>query len=392
MFSLDGAYSPLKVFHHRDRIAALRGGRQPGPVHVQLVISDLCNQDCHFCAYRMSGYTSNELFAEIDPASGRANQNPRRFLSLEKIEEILDDCLELGVRAVQITGGGEPTVHPRHHEVFQAVLDRGLDLALVTNGMVFRPGVEQTLLRAQWVRFSLDAGNADTYARTRRTSVAAYERVLGNVRRLVESRQGDRETRRQGDRQDVGIPPSPCLPVSLSPCLIGIGFVVTRENWPEVVDAARTARELAVDNFRISAVFQPEDERYFAGWYEQAQALCRQAEALATRTFRVFNLFGDRLEALRHKRPDHPFCGYQHFTTYIGADLNVYRCCNTAYSTRGLIGSLRDRRFRDLWRSAEKEADFHAFDARACQRCQFREKNRLIHYAIDRDPAHVGFV
>lgn len=392
MSSLDGAYSPLKVFHHRDRIAALRDGRQPGPVHVQLVISDLCNQDCRFCAYRMSGYTSNELFAEIDPASGRVNQNPRRFILLEKIEEILDDCLELGVRAVQITGGGEPTVHPQHHEVFRAVLDRGLDLALVTNGMVFRPGVEQTLLRAQWVRISLDAGNAATYARTRRTSPAAYEKVLGNIRRLVESRQGDRETWRHRDRGDAGITPSPCLPLSLSPCLIGIGFVVTRENWPEVVEAARTARELAVDNFRISAVFQPDDERYFAGWYEEAQALCRQAEALATATFRVFNLFGDRLEDLRQKRPDHAFCGYQHFTTYIGADLNVYRCCNTAYSTRGLIGSLRNRRFRDLWRSAEKEANFHSFDARACQRCQFHEKNRLIRYAMDREPDHVGFV
>ncbi|NUQ66112.1 MAG: SPASM domain-containing protein [Pirellulales bacterium] len=173
---------------------------------------------------------------------------------------------------------------------------------------------------------------------------------------------------------------------------IGIGFVVMRDNWPEVVEAARVARELGVDNFRISAIFQPDNERYFAGWYEQAQALCRKAEEQATEDFRVFNLFGERLEDLRRQQPDYAFCGYQHFTTYIGADLNVYRCCNTAYNTRGRIGSIRQCRFRDLWRSAAKEADFTSFDARACRRCQFNRKNRMVLYAIAREPADVAFV
>jgi hypothetical protein len=44
----------------------------------------------------------------------------------------------MGVKAVQITGGGEPTAHPRHADIFRAVLDRGLDLALVTNGVLLR--------------------------------------------------------------------------------------------------------------------------------------------------------------------------------------------------------------------------------------------------------------
>ncbi|NLX97355.1 MAG: radical SAM protein [Rhodopirellula sp.] len=390
MSIIDGAYSPLKIFHHGSRIAELRDGRQPAPVHVQLVVSDLCNQDCRFCAYRMSGYTSNELFAGIDPHSGRATRNPRRLIPLEKCLEVLDDCVELGVRAVQITGGGEPTVHPRHDEIFRAVVDRGLELALVTNGMALRPAIDEILLRARWVRVSLDAGNAASYATIRRTSLSAYHRTLANIRRLVERRVEGQESRARKE-------PTPRLSGSGLSTLdsrlsIGVGFVVTRDNWREVVDAARTVQELGVDSFRISAVFQPEGRRYFDGWHEEARTLCQEAESLATGHFRVFNLFGQRLDDLRQERPDYAFCGYQHFTTYIGADLNVYRCCNTAYSARGRIGSIRDGRFRDLWRSAAKEADFAAFDARDCLRCQFNGKNRMIHYAVDRAPEDVGFV
>ena len=64
------AYSSGKVFHHRDKIDQLKAGEQTVPLQVHLIISDLCNQDCSFCAYRMSGYTTNELFKVVHPESG----------------------------------------------------------------------------------------------------------------------------------------------------------------------------------------------------------------------------------------------------------------------------------------------------------------------------------
>jgi 2-iminoacetate synthase ThiH len=116
-------YSPWKAAHHIDRIHALRGGAQPVPAQLQLIISDLCNHNCSFCAYRMENYTSNQLFGEADPITGIINNNPNRMISYEKCIEILDDCKEVGVKALQYTGGGEPTVHPKHREIFQHTLD-----------------------------------------------------------------------------------------------------------------------------------------------------------------------------------------------------------------------------------------------------------------------------
>jgi MoaA/NifB/PqqE/SkfB family radical SAM enzyme len=361
-------YSPLKMFHHQDRLKILHEGGQPAPAQVQLVISDLCNHDCPWCAYRLDGYTSNALFKVIR-GDGSTNHNPNRMIPLGKVEEILDDCREMGIGAVQITGGGEPTVHPHHPEIFGAVLERGLDLALVSNGTILRGAALEPLLKAKWVRFSLDAGTAETYATERRVEPKYFERFKDNVRQFCDARDALK-----------------------SQVIIGIGFVVTRGNWKEIVKATKIARHLGADNIRLSAVFQSDDERYFADFHAQAAALCREAQTLATDRFQVFNNFGDRLADLAQHAPDYKFCGYQNFSTYIGADLNCYRCCVQAYNERGLIGSIKDQRFKDLWDSQAKRDDFAHFDARECQRCMFNEKNRTINYALAEEPAHVNFV
>jgi MoaA/NifB/PqqE/SkfB family radical SAM enzyme len=219
------------------------------------------------------------------------------------------------------------------------------------------------------VRVSIDAGTAETYASIRRVPASQFERAWENVRRICAARDA-----------------------AGSDVIVGVGFVVTKDNWREVATAARLAKEAAADNIRISAVFQPDDERYFEGFYGEAAALCREAATLADERFKVFNNFGDRVSDLTQHAPDYAACGYQHFSTYVGADQNVYRCCVQSYNPRGLIGSLKDQRFRELWESQAKRDDFAGFDARGCERCMFNEKNRTIAYALADGPAHVNFV
>jgi len=332
------------------------------PKHVQLILSDLCNQDCSFCAYRMEGYTSQQMFGEPD-ARGRIN--PKRMIPWHKVMEIFDDCATMGVEALQFTGGGEPTVHPDHAAIFEEAISRGFQIALVTNGYMLKPDVIKQLVHASWVRISLDAGTSQTYSKIRRVPDGSFMRVLKNIAKLVKSRDAI----------------SSC-------CEIGVGFVVTPDNWVEVLDAARLAKANGVDNFRISAMFSPDDAGPFEGFFAECAGLCRAAEGLTTDTFKVYNRFGERVEDLHQHGPDYEFCGYQHFTTYIGGDLNVYRCCNTAYNERGLLGSLKEVGFKDLWDSNPAEP----FDARGCERCQFNGINRFINYARAHRPKHVSFV
>jgi MoaA/NifB/PqqE/SkfB family radical SAM enzyme len=326
-------YSLLKAMKFPDRLATIRGDAEAGPVHVQIILSDLCNQACHFCAYRDPTYTSSVLFHV------EHNYNPNRMLAVEKVMEILDDCVEMGVRAVQFTGGGEPTIHPKFQFIVNTASRLGLKWALVTNGVMH----QHDLSEAAWIRVSLDAGCEETYMRIRRCPKGHFQRALKTIEK--------------------------------NRC--GVGFVITPENWSEVYTAAALAKNSGASNIRIGAQFSTENEHLFDSFAPGAAELCRQAEDLTDRHFTVHNRFSEKLGDLVQANPDYSQCGYQYFTTYIGADENLYRCCVYAYNPHGLIASIKGRRFRDVWREAALP-DFRRFDAQGCERCQFNTINKHI--------------
>ena len=139
-------------------------------------------------------------------------------------------------------------------------------------------------------------------------------------------------------------------------------------------------------------MFSKDDEHPYDSIYQECVTICQEAETMAGDGFSVINRFGDRVDDLRLHSPDYETCGYQHYTTYIGGDMNVYRCCNTAYNTRGLLGSVKDQRFSDLWFSDSVQRSFSGFDARGCDRCQFNGINKFINSMASVPADHAGFV
>ncbi len=373
-----GAYGQLKALHHLDIIQGMRDRKPVRPAHVQIILSDTCNQACHFCSYRDPAYTSSQLFYQVRTGPGglrkdethpERDYNPRRMIAYEKAIEILNDCVSMGTRAVQFTGGGEPTVHPRFGEILEYALNHGLRCAVVTNGvLVPKRELAGLLARCDWVRVSLDAGLASTYAKVRSVPESHFE----DAKTAVES------IHRERDRLGTQ-------------CVIGVGFVVTPENWREVDTAACLARTLGADNIRIGAQFSADGADRFAGFYDSARFLAEGAESHSGPGFQVINRFEEKVGELEQGNPSETFCGYQQMTTYIGADLNVYRCCVLSYNERGIVGSLEGRRFADLWLDPQRADGMADFDARGCDRCQFTEINRTITAAV-KDSLHVDFV
>ncbi len=345
------------------------------PKQVQLILSDLCNQDCHFCAYRMSGYTSNELFVGDSELAATGHNNPKRWIPTPRALALLDEFREAGVLSVQFTGGGEPTVHPDHEAIFEKALSLGLRCSLVSNGVKWSGHLISDLLpRFDWARVSIDAGNAQSYATTRRTSQLHWYRVWENIGALA---QAIREKQ--------------------TPCVLGLGFVVTPESYPEIVDFAHLAANSGAHNVRFTAMFSTEDEKPFTAIYDEVRGLIALArQRYQSDRFAIHDNFGSRFDDLRQKAPDYPSCGYQYFATYVGGDLRAYRCCVLAYNKRGLIagGDLRHRSFAEFWRSQERKDDLAALDPRGCPRCQFNEKNRALLYVMgntesDTSPRHM---
>ncbi len=348
-------YSPLKVFHHRTALSCLQAGEHIAPIRVQLIPTNRCSHNCRGCAYRTEGYPSSETFAAQDE------------LSWDKLKEIVTDCKDMGVKAVEITGGGEPTMHPKFLNLCALILSKGINLAVVTNGSIWSREHTAILSQAQWVRFSIDAGCESTYIRYHGAKTGAYEKTRDNLRQLTSAKRG----------KDL---------------LVGVGFVVNEMNWREVRQATKNAREDGADNIRISALFQPRGTDYFKDFYGDAKELCREASLLSTPGFRVFNLFGDRLDDLLQEAPDYSYCGYARLTTYLGADYNAYLCCMNAYNKYGILGTFQHQSFQKMWNSQKTVDRLFSLDARLCLHCMYNNKNASIAYGIDPDPPHVNFI
>lgn len=339
-----------------------REGKLPdAPKQVQLILSDLCNQDCHFCAYRMSGYTSNELFAGESELAAYGHNNPKRWIPTDRALAFVDEIAAAGSLAIQFTGGGEPTVHPEHEAVFERALGYGLRCALVSNGMKWSSKlISEILPRFDWVRVSVDAGDAQAYSTIRRVPANQWEKVWGHVTALSEA------IKRTG-----------------SQTALGIGFVVTPQSFEGIPLFATEASKRGAHNIRFSAMFSPDDETPFLNIYNRVRTLINMTRQ-AHPELVVHDNFGSRFEDLKQHRPDYGFCSYQYYTAYIGGDMKAYRCCVLAYNKRGLVkgGDLTKRSFKEFWDSQERKDDLAALDPRGCERCQFNSKNRQLLYVM----------
>lgn len=143
------------------------------PFRAQLFPTDLCSHRCTFCV--SAGYRA------------------RAELPLEMLQLAVRDLQLAGVRNLEFCGGGEPLQHPGITELLYDAHQLGLTLFLTTNASRITPllidAIAATCTR---VKVSLDACDADAYARIHRVRPAIYERVIEAVRCLADAaRAGD---------------------------------------------------------------------------------------------------------------------------------------------------------------------------------------------------------
>lgn len=358
-------YAPTKALRHLDICQAVRDGHPARPAHVYLLVSDSCNHRCSYCAFRDTGYPSSQRFLPEDGST------PRRQIPTEKALDVIDDCAAMGVGAIQFSGGGEPTTHPDLARMMAACRDRGIAYAVITNGTLIKARhLADDIARAAWVRVSLDTASPVVYAGLRGVMVREHSTACDGVRALREAR----------DRLGTD-------------CVIGVSAIMGAQTWDHVQATARLARELGADNISIAPQFTADGLSRFDGFAESMAFACEKAEDEERPGFRVFNRVPDRLKDLSAGRPGFHLCGHQFFTTYVGSDLNVYRCCVLCYNDAGLIGSIAETRFRDLWLSDERARLMAAFDAASCERCPYQTQGSLLEYVLaPSDPPHAHFV
>ncbi len=115
------------------------------PRHVQLNPTNRCQFHCDYCS-----------------CSGR---NRKQELSLDQIKDTMRTFRTMGCNTVTITGGGEPLMYsakkknpnyvmPQFNEMIEYIHRLGIEIGLVTNGVLLSRTPIETLEKCTWIRVS----------------------------------------------------------------------------------------------------------------------------------------------------------------------------------------------------------------------------------------------
>lgn len=177
----------------------LRPGAEKFPLMVVLSIIYPCNFGCPMCPYTDGNSEIRKFYRE-------------RNGELFPVELWNRIAVEAGPHNawLRCTGGGEPMLHPHMVEMIEFAKEQGARIWMNTNGSMFGPHPKQRaklerLIRANidLIEFSMDAGNAEDYAKLRpprggltRPAEEWWENQVNNVRAALQLRKERKATSR----------------------------------------------------------------------------------------------------------------------------------------------------------------------------------------------------
>ena len=350
-------YSNLKIFAHAQALNDIGEGKRVAPIYIRVKPTNYCNHKCYYCSY-----ADSEL--GLRDSVNRQDQIP-----WDKMQEIISDMSDMGVKAVTFSGGGEPLVYPHIVEAMQKVLDAGIDLSIITNGQLLSAERAEVLSKAKWVRISFDSANAETYAKVRQLPLEAFNEVCNNIQNFAKIKQKD--------------------------CELGVNFVINHENANQVYDMAQVVKALGVNHIKYTARVTKDLFSYHEPFKQSAIRQIHKAKSeLEDESFRVINKYEGDFDSVLVFHRCYDKCYINRIFTVIAADSKVYFCHDKAYVREGVVGDLTDRSFKDLWFSAEAVKRYQEFNPQEeCDHhCVYDDRNELLNtfYSLDRN--HINFI
>ncbi len=141
-----------------------------GPATVHLRITDLCNLACPYCWYYSPG-------SPLRPSG-------KNHMSFELFEQLARDCADLQVDTVNLSGTGDPSLHPRFYDMLKR-LEHDFAVTIFTNA-TFPLERCRDVLRADRIIINLGAADRDSYRALQGKDL--FGRVIRNIKELARLR------------------------------------------------------------------------------------------------------------------------------------------------------------------------------------------------------------
>ncbi len=361
----------LTWYEHYKKILDWYEGKKdsklPPPIECSIDPICSCNLDCYYC----NSQRYLKFDKEIVPAGKK--------LTKRYMHELIDFVAKWGVKGVCLGGGGEALLNEDSWGLPSYIAAKGMIPAVVTNGTIMNSDLARQLLYCQWVAFSVDAADEETYEKVH--GVNHFIKVTRNIELLVEA------AKKEQSHVDIAF-----------------RFLILPENANQILDACQMAKALGVKNFHVRPVdFERKDFRMAQKLeldidkVNQQLDLCHQEE---TDTFRVFTA--------KHKF-DAKFHAVHKFTRCLASPL-VLQCCTDGFCYACVDhrieekfklgkfyhipgrGKMNPAIILEWWGSdAHRQLLKDIKPDEQCGRCTYGEYNRQIEEVVVKDNMHRSF-
>ena len=347
-----------KLLWHLDKIGELReSGKTLAPINVEIDLSNRCSLGCEWCHFAYT-HTRGPLKGKREKPEGAVLGGD--LMDQQLIAQILDQLSEAGVRSITWTGGGEPTLHPHFNSavIYADLLD--LPQGIYTHGGHIDDHRARLLKDAlTFVYVSLDAADRASYKKHK--GVDRFEAACDGIRNLVDA---------PGD------------------ATIGVGFLLTKENWHDAKKMAELAASLGADyaQFRPTILYDmhhPTKPLGDTSWVSDARVLLESLadDPLVSIDVKRFEQYAD------WHGHGYETCWWSMLQTCITPNGKVWTCVNKREHAAAEIGDLSQEAFSEIWQR-------HSV-AKVTDDCRVMCRGHLPNQTLDnlmQEPKHLEFV
>lgn len=300
-----------KIYWHQERIKQWDRGERIVPITIDMALTRACNYGCHFCYARLQ-------------------ENDRFDITQDVIDNFLEDCAEIGVKAISLVSDGESTLSPVYEHTIIKGSQLGLSMAVATHGFNTRyEALERILPHLTYLRVNISAGEAKRYGEIMGVKESNFHQVVQNIKDMVEIK--------KKNNLDV---------------TIGMQMVLMPEDADQVIPLAKLGKEIRPDYLVVKHTSDSEDGELGVDYskYAELTHILEEAESYSDDEYQV-SVKWSKINS--EGKRSYQKCYGAPFQLQISGSGLVAPCgmfFNEKYS-RFHIGNITQTRFRDIVKS-----------------------------------------
>ena len=321
-------------------------GKMPHPLMAVVYPSYVCNHNCQGCSYQ-------EL-----------NRGENVFLDPQNFVKLLKSLHGLKVKSIELSGGGEPTLHPKFCELVKQAENEGFELGLLTNGSLLSGRIVDLVVEHfTYIRVNIDASDVRVYNQIHRPpEIYEFQTILKNLEEVISKRNQKN-----------------------SKLIVGAKVMVCQTNMNFIEDVINLTKDIGCDYIQFKPMRNAEDSLL----PEQVGMVDDLIKTLQEKYY-PFSVCGGAKGSETNRK-----CWLSPIHIVVDPLGDVYPCCHYQYrreSTR--MGNLFKQPLEKIWFGQRHKKVIRDLKVEECNLydCRWHYYNEIMWQVIKENKMHLNFI